>query len=126
MKKVLLIGTAIAALMGGPAFAADMPLKAPAAPYYSWTGFYIGTVEGVGWGRTEHDFTTGVGHTGGWNISGPLAGGTVGLNWQTGGFVLGVEADGEWAQIKGNFKGRGCNTGNCFTDIRAIGTARAR
>jgi outer membrane immunogenic protein len=53
MKRVLLVGTAIAALMGGPALAADMPLKAPvAAPsYYNWSGFY-GSF-GAGWARSD-------------------------------------------------------------------------
>src|SRR5262245_19703928 len=53
MNKVVMIGTAIAALVGGPALAADIPLKAPPAPavIYNWTGFY-GGIHG-GWGRTD-------------------------------------------------------------------------
>ena len=40
--------------------------------------------------------------------------------------MFGIEADGSWADIKGNFAATGCNSGNCFTTIEAFGTARAR
>jgi outer membrane immunogenic protein len=61
MKK---LATAIAAiaLMGTPAFAADlarkMPVKAsPAAPppIYNWTGFYVGGNIGYSWGKASGD-----------------------------------------------------------------------
>jgi hypothetical protein len=29
-------------VLGGSAWAADLPLKAPAIPAYDWTGFYLG------------------------------------------------------------------------------------
>src|SRR6267378_1588067 len=35
------------------------------------------------------------------DISGGLAGGQVGYNWQAGSWVFGVEADGDWADIDG-------------------------
>src|SRR5262249_31682577 len=55
MKK---LATAIAAiaLIGTPAFAADMPVKAPPpapAPVYSWTGFYAGLNAGWSWGKDD-------------------------------------------------------------------------
>jgi hypothetical protein len=57
MEKFLL-GTVAAALVGmaAPAFAADMPYKAPppapyVAPIYDWTGFYIGG--NGGWGQSR-------------------------------------------------------------------------
>ena len=54
MKKVLLTGTAVAALMGGSALAADMPLKAaPQAPYWNWSGFYVGIQAGSNYGTTQ-------------------------------------------------------------------------
>jgi outer membrane immunogenic protein len=48
--------TAIAAiaLIGTPAFAADMAVKAPPPvpePIYSWTGFYVGLNAGWSWGK---------------------------------------------------------------------------
>jgi outer membrane immunogenic protein len=41
MNKLLVGGIAIAALIAGPAIAADMPAPAPVA-VESWTGFYAG------------------------------------------------------------------------------------
>jgi hypothetical protein len=63
MKK-LFIGTALAALVGNPVLAADMLVKAPAAPTYSWGGFYIGGnvgwlgIEGVSMSGTPADSAT--------------------------------------------------------------------
>jgi outer membrane immunogenic protein len=55
MKKNLLASMALAALMVSPAFAADLPRKAPPppppAPVYTWTGCYIGL--NAGWVRAE-------------------------------------------------------------------------
>lgn len=44
MKKLLITCVVATAFCGAPAFAADMAVKAPppAAPVYSWTGFYGG------------------------------------------------------------------------------------
>lgn len=56
MKKLLVAGAALAALIGTPAFAADMPLKGaqpPAAPVWNWTGFYAGGNVGGAWGRSD-------------------------------------------------------------------------
>jgi outer membrane immunogenic protein len=50
----LLFGAAALAIISVPAFAADMPLKAPpivAPVIYSWTGFYVGGNVGYSWGR---------------------------------------------------------------------------
>jgi outer membrane immunogenic protein len=59
MKK-LAIAIAAIALIGTPAFAADMPLKAPPpapAPVYNWTGFYVGGNVGYSWGKADTDFS---------------------------------------------------------------------
>jgi opacity protein-like surface antigen len=57
MKKLL---TAIAALglIGTPAFAADMAVKAPPpapapVPIFSWTGAYVGLFAGYGWAKAD-------------------------------------------------------------------------
>ena len=45
MKKFLLAGAALVALLGGSASAADLAVRTrplPPAPVWSWTGFYIG------------------------------------------------------------------------------------
>ena len=41
MKKILLASIAVAAFCAAPALAADMPVKAPYAPVFNWTGFYL-------------------------------------------------------------------------------------
>ena len=56
MKKILLAGVALSALVAGPAMAADLPVRAPAykspppvITYYSWTGCYVGGHVGGVW-----------------------------------------------------------------------------
>ena len=128
MKK--LIVAAVAALASvGAANAADLPTKAPlapapmVAPAFSWTGFYIGVNGGWAWGHSTFDYNPpDVGH----NNDGGLVGGTVGFNYQFAGpWVLGIEADWDWAHINGSSP---CPNPifSCETKIRSIGTARAR
>jgi len=132
MKKLIAATAAVAAFaFAGAANAADLPTKAPRAPIvapaYSWTGFYIGVAGGWGWGRTNHtDLTPVPFDRGPWDIDGGIVGGTIGYNWQMNQWVLGLEGDGSWAHIHRDFQGVACNTGLCFTDIRALGTIRAR
>src|SRR5262245_5128068 len=112
MRKLFLFRmSAFAAVMlGGAAQAADMPLKAPAAAPFSWTGCYIG-VNG-GWARAEHDLSTfarssaegnnindtartAIINAGSASISNDsfIAGGQVGCNFQTNNWVWGIESD---------------------------------
>jgi len=113
MKKALLTAVSLVALGMAPALAADLPAraytKAPVAvaPIYSWTGFYLGAM-------------------GGYAEKGGLAGGTIGFNWQTGGLVLGVEADGAWSNAKPNLTGAAV-AGLTFDDrVNSMGTVRGR
>src|SRR5688500_18626946 len=62
MKKLLLGSVALAAMLAGPAMAANMPVKAPAyavpppvATY--WTGFYVGGHLGGSWGTKDWNQT---------------------------------------------------------------------
>ena len=62
MRKLLVATAALAALVGTPAFAADMAAPVykappPAAPMFSWTGFYIGLNGGYGWGHDPVTFS---------------------------------------------------------------------
>jgi outer membrane immunogenic protein len=100
MKRILSSTIAIAALLGlaGAASAADMgarpmPTKAPAyvAPYYNWTGAYIGINGGGGWGSSNNI-----------DSSGGFVGGTLGYNWQQGQAVFGIETDLAWSGIDGS------------------------
>jgi outer membrane immunogenic protein len=108
MKKFLL-GTVAVALVGmaAPALAADMPYKAPppapyVAPIYDWTGFYIGA--NGGWGQTRNcvnfvDVTGFVVADACREQSGGLVGGQLGYRWQSGQWVFGLEAQGDWADL---------------------------
>ncbi|HMN70745.1 MAG TPA: porin family protein, partial [Rhodoblastus sp.] len=94
MRKFLLAGVALASLAtAGAAAAADLPSRrapggydyAPAAPVFTWTGFYLGLNAGYGWGS----FTNGSDQLFG-KPSGFAGGVTGGFNWQaTQNFVLG-------------------------------------
>src|SRR6516225_8496103 len=61
MRKLLLGGIALAALVAGPATAADLArpvYRRPvvvAAPVYTWTGFYVGGNVGGSWGNARTD-----------------------------------------------------------------------
>jgi len=114
MKKALLTAVSLFALGMAPALAADLPArtytKAPVAmaPINNWGGFYLGAM-------------------GGYAEKGGLAGGTIGYNWQTGGLVFGVEADGAWSNAKPNLAVTGAPLGLTFADkIDAMGTVRGR
>jgi outer membrane immunogenic protein len=107
MKKLLIATVSIAALgLAAPASAADMAVKAPPpAPVvaiYNWSGFYIGA--NGGWGQTHNcvDFITAIGTvaSGCGDRSGGVVGGQIGYRWQTNQFVFGLEAQGDWADIK--------------------------
>jgi outer membrane immunogenic protein len=112
MKRIVLAGVALAALMGGSAMAADMgaPLyKAPppAPPAFSWTGWYLGTHTGIVAGRTT---TRNVAPYGGFDAGIPLSydvnpvsifgGGQIGYNWQLGSILLGAEIDGGYLGVR--------------------------
>jgi high affinity Mn2+ porin len=83
--------------LGGPAVAADLPLKAPALKaVYSWTGFYLGGHVGYGGGSLGPD-TNSVPLQGVFlplSSTGLIGGFQAGYNWQLSNHVvLGVEAD---------------------------------
>jgi outer membrane immunogenic protein len=97
MKRLFV--AALMAGVAGSAMAADLPThKAPFAPApmytqpaFTWTGFYVGINGGYGFG--------GIGDTNFGNPNGGFVGGTVGYNYQMGQFVVGGEADLDWADL---------------------------
>jgi outer membrane immunogenic protein len=114
MKKVLLGAVSLLVLgMTAPAVAADLAARPytkapppPPAPVWTWTGFYIGIQGGGGWGRSKETFflapnLPGFAGTQNYDTSGGFAGGVAGYNWQFGPYLIGVEADYHWADIKG-------------------------
>jgi outer membrane immunogenic protein len=115
MKKVLLAAAGLVGLSIAPALAADLPArtytKAPAmvAPIYNWGGFYVGVNGGGGSSHKCWDLNAvgGVGPIpvvaeGCHDATGGLVGGQVGYRWQMSSFVFGLEAQGDWANLKGS------------------------
>jgi outer membrane immunogenic protein len=110
MKKFLLGTVGLVALgMAAPAVAADLPArtysKAPApvvAAIYDWSGFYIGANGGYGTSRKEWDGGPLFGDEGSHNATGGVAGGQIGYRWQASSWVFGLEAQGDWADLRGS------------------------
>jgi outer membrane immunogenic protein len=60
MNKIFLGSVALLAMVGGPAFAADMPVKAPIQaplPVATWTGFYVGGNVGGSWDNRHLNYS---------------------------------------------------------------------
>jgi outer membrane immunogenic protein len=117
MHRFAIVGAGLLSIVGfaGVASAADLPArtytKAPTfvAPIYDWSGFYLGINGG---GGSSHDCWTitnsaGVAlaptpsegcHT----ATGGLVGGQIGYRWQSAAWVFGIEAQGDWADLKGS------------------------
>jgi outer membrane immunogenic protein len=111
VRKLLLTAAGALSLgLSAPASAADMAArpytKAPpmVAAIYDWSGFYIGANGGWGSSRNSWDSVAPflVGPEGSHDATGGVAGGQVGYRWQTGTWVYGLEAQGDWADLRGN------------------------
>jgi len=105
MRNLLIGSVALAAAsVGGPALAADMPVKAPPpVVVYNWTGCYLGVYIGDDWGRFNSNLNpvaatakipAGTPITNDTHMTGFLGGGTVGCNYQVYNWVWGIEFDG--------------------------------
>jgi outer membrane immunogenic protein len=127
MRTMALSIAALAMLVGTPALAADMALKAPSAAAYDWTGCYIGA--NAGWiGSRDHvtlapsgtylnppgilappnflgtgDFASNIAALSNSYTrdgSGVLIGEQTGCNKQAGQYVFGAEFDAQWTSLK--------------------------
>jgi opacity protein-like surface antigen len=122
------------------AFPTKAPVSAPSAALgaMNWNGFYVGGHIGGGWGddRWSDPFASTLRLNNSVNVAGfgditratgPLGGGQVGVNWQAGSWVLGVQADAGAADITGQ---NSCFTGLggvlCGRIINALGTLTGR
>jgi opacity protein-like surface antigen len=136
MRKIILAASGALAI-AAPAFAADLsPRPAPAPlPLPLWTGFYIGANAGGAIGVAESDFSA-LGTTFASvnnSLTGAVAGGQVGYNWQSGPMVYGVEADIQFSSAKGTLSAP-CAVGLCGAALTAnysqevswFGTLRGR
>jgi outer membrane immunogenic protein len=142
MKRWVLAG-ALAFAAAGHTLASDLPPpgappapppRAPAtyvpvvAPVYNWGGIYFGFNLGYGFGTSNWtDPNDPGGATGNFNLKGFLVGPTLGFNFQTDAFVIGVEADVDGSWIDGKVSSPFCSIGTqCETKSFWFSTARAR
>ncbi|MCP3371899.1 outer membrane protein [Bradyrhizobium cajani] len=136
MKKIVVALIATTALSSA-ASAADLAAhytKAPvAAPITDWTGVYLGVSAGGAWGTNEWSSDeTAPYRPGSYNTSGWTAGGIVGANIQVRNTVLGVEFDGNWADVSSSraigtpFNGLATNIASIDNKIDWTAHARAR
>ena len=134
MKRILLATVAVAALTA-PAAAADLavkyPVKAIAAPVFSWTGFYIGANFGFGGGDTEVTRFSALSALGGasldLNSSGFFAGGQLGYNYQlANNVVVGLETDLQWSDIEAKYNENWIGGDSASVKLDYFGTIRAR
>ena len=104
MRKLSLASIVLVALNAGAALAADLPVQAPAyrAPavvLFSWTGFYVGGHGGYAWTHkqwheaSDRELVSYTAEGGIWGVQG-------GYNWQSGGLVIGVEAQASWSDVR--------------------------
>jgi outer membrane immunogenic protein len=127
--------------IGGAGYAA-MPVKAPVAAVWSWSGFYVGGHAGYGWGRDPFTamvvpsvlvlpnpppvLLTGV------NSQGYVGGFQAGANWQFGNAVGGAEIDLSKTDVRGSISAAGVEglgralTGAQTDKFDLLGSARAR
>jgi outer membrane immunogenic protein len=128
MKKIL---TAIVLFASaGTASAADMPMAGPytrvpyVPPVYSWTGFYVGAMGGYGWSEEVRASIGGLTvSTSSNDLKGGFAGGTIGYNQQMGSWVMGIEADGAWSDLKYSVSAFGVTVAD---KIQSVGSVTGR
>jgi outer membrane immunogenic protein len=138
---LIVTSSALAADMPAAPYPAPPPVYAPAyippppPPPYNWGGFYIGANGGYGWADADGTATITGGPLNGLSaatsgsVSGGIAGGQIGYNFQQGQLVLGIEADGQWSGqsvTDNNPCGGGCNIAetsgiNWFSTLRLRG-----
>jgi outer membrane immunogenic protein len=135
--RAKLISLVVATLGVGSAHiasAADLYVKAPPLPVFSWTGFYVGGNFGAGFGTTT---ATDILATNGlpWVVNGGqwhnksvgfTAGGQAGYNWQVGSLVLGVEGDIGYLGLVGSGQYPFLTTTTVDTHGGLFSTARGR
>jgi outer membrane immunogenic protein len=148
-KELAFVLTAAAVITSYTAAAGDEYIPPPRArlaappatappPLYNWAGPNVGVAGGFAWGRsnqTDAGFFIPPGGGGGvppadgsFSMKGGLIGGGGGYNLQFGQWVLGLETDYSWADIKGSSNGCGAAfiSHICSTKLDSVGTFRGR
>ena len=115
MHRFAIVAAGLFSMAGfvGAAQAADLPArvytKAPAMipAVYDWSGVYIGINGGGGSSHNCYTITSVAGapvtpnSEGCHDATGGMVGGQLGYRWQSANWVFGVEAMGDWADLKG-------------------------
>lgn len=104
-RRVIGLVALLCGVVGQSAIAADAPIyKAkPQAAAYNWTGVYVGASVGYGW--ATKDWTDPLGppfDAGSHSANNWLGGLQLGANYQFGRWVVGVEGQYSWANLKGS------------------------
>jgi outer membrane immunogenic protein len=130
MKSILT--AVVLAISAGTASAADMA-AVPYTPYrqlpyvapiFNWTGFYIGAMGGYGWSDEVRASIGGLAVArSNSDLKGGFAGGTIGHNWQMGSWVVGIEADAAWSDIKYSITAFGVTAAD---KIQSLGSVTGR
>jgi outer membrane immunogenic protein len=129
-RKVLgLIAVAGVAVSASLANAADMPLKAPPQPVaaFSWTGVYVGGHVAYGW--ADKDWTDPAGppfNAGSHTATGGLGGFQAGANYQFSNWVIGLEGQYSWGNLKGGHISLVDPADTLNTKVRRIATFAGR
>ena len=137
LKNRLLTQVACFALMGAMPFVAIAQSTPPGL--YDWNGPYVGLQGGYGAGHSTQtdpglpppppppppppEEIGAASHS----VSGGFIGATAGFNWQIASWVLGVEGDYSWSDIRGSMAT--CGTGMphpCGASLDSFGTLRGR
>jgi outer membrane immunogenic protein len=140
MKRILFTTVSLGVLgLVSPVLGADLPpgyIKAPIPPAYDWSGFYVGVFGGYGLGNHNINNALGPSSPGGnstanYSSEGGLGGIAAGYNYQSGNYLIGIEADGFWSGMKGNDANAIANGAFPITSVDADnlrwgGTLRAR
>jgi outer membrane immunogenic protein len=133
IKNILLAGTALATLVSGSAMAADLrPARAPIytkapmmAPAYSWTGCYVGGNAGGLWTTKTWSTATGAAQST-QDISGGLAGGQIGCNYQVTTWVFGIQGDYDWSNAGGTAADASFVGGTDHSNVKSLASVTGR
>jgi outer membrane immunogenic protein len=103
MKRVLLLSVGLLGLLASRGLAADYAPVQPEIPAFVWTGIYAGLAAGGGFADAEFrvkDEYCDIGCTVKHEPDGIVVGGQLGALYQMNQFVIGVEAQGLWADMR--------------------------
>jgi outer membrane immunogenic protein len=120
------VGAALLALAASPAMAEYLenvdvrPQARKLSAAWNWNGIYLGGNIGYSWGNSDTNTVFFDSHTNAslfatnsnTSLNGPIGGGQLGINWQSGTWLFGLETDIQASRQKGDTS-LVCSTANC-------------